>query len=102
VIYAGALNHQFYALDAQTGKQLWTFEDTLTLRANWSAPAVAGGVVYAGNRTGYMYAFNAKSGKQVWKFKTDAPPTSDPLIANGALYFGVGSHGKHEPGAGPT
>jgi outer membrane protein assembly factor BamB len=94
VVYAGNLNHQFYALDGKTGQELWTFKDTPIDRANWSAPAIADGVVYAGNRTGYMYALDGKTGNQVWKFKADAPPTSDPLIANGVLYFGVGSHGN--------
>jgi len=94
VIYAGALDNGISAIDAQTGKELWRFRDVMTDRANWSAPTVLDGVVYAGNRTGYMYAFDARTGAQRWKFKADAPPTSDPLIANGVLYFGVGSHGN--------
>jgi eukaryotic-like serine/threonine-protein kinase len=98
MVYAGDLNHKFYALDGKTGKEIWTFKDMPTDRANWSAPAVADGVVYAGNRTGYMYAFDSKTGEQLWKFKADAPPTSDPLLANGILYFGVGSHGNESAG----
>jgi outer membrane protein assembly factor BamB len=94
VIYAGALDNGFAAINAQTGDELWSFRDVMTDRANWSAPAVADGVVFAGNRTGYMYAFDARTGAQRWKFKADAPPTSDPLIADGVLYFGVGSHGN--------
>jgi eukaryotic-like serine/threonine-protein kinase len=94
LVYAGDGNHRFYALDAQTGKELWTFKDTPTDRAEWSAPAIGNGVVYAGNRTGFMYAFDAPTGKELWKFKAAAPATSDPIIANGILYFGVGAHGN--------
>jgi outer membrane protein assembly factor BamB len=96
VIFAGDVLNRFYALSAQNGKQIWVFPDELTERGEWSAPAIGDGVVYAGDRVGYMYAFEASTGNQVWKFKAEAPPTSDPAIANGVLYFGVGSHGNEK------
>jgi outer membrane protein assembly factor BamB len=59
-------------------------------RADWSPLTIESGVIYAG-------AFEAGTGRLIWKFKADASPTSDPLIANGVLYFGVGSHGNLTP-----
>jgi outer membrane protein assembly factor BamB len=98
VLYAGDRNHRLYALDVRTGKEIWTFNDRVTDRGEWSAPAVADGVVYAGNRTWFMYAFDAQTGKQLWKFQADAPATSDPVVANGILYFGVAAHGNTAAG----
>ncbi|MFN8419294.1 MAG: PQQ-binding-like beta-propeller repeat protein [Anaerolineae bacterium] len=93
-VYAGDARNSLHALDAATGEEVWTFKDRVTSRGSWSAPTINDGVVYAGNRTGFFYAFNAKTGEQLWKFDAQAPATSDAVLANGILYFGVGAHGS--------
>ena len=75
-IYVAALDGRLIALDAKTGKPLWT---TQTLEPGQplsitGAPRIAGGVVVIGNAggdlgaRGYMSAYDAEDGKQVWKF----------------------------------
>ncbi|HEX2621247.1 MAG TPA: PQQ-binding-like beta-propeller repeat protein [Phototrophicaceae bacterium] len=99
VIYAGTDDHVFHALNAQTGEESWSFKDRRVTRSGWSAPVVADGMVYAGNRTGVMYSFDAATGDVLWKFQAEDAATSDPVLANGILYFGVGAHGPGDDAA---
>ncbi|WP_394742492.1 outer membrane protein assembly factor BamB family protein [Natronococcus roseus] len=67
-----------YAVDAATGEELWTFEETaLESGSGIETPAVvADGTVYAG---GYgLYAIDAESGEERWHFETETlPETAD-------------------------
>jgi outer membrane protein assembly factor BamB len=88
VVYAVCNDGTVYALKASTGTLLWNYatgEDA-------SSPAVANGIVYvAGNR---VYALSAKTGAVLWSnlLGTNVWDGSNPVLANGAVYFGtVGS-----------
>lgn len=50
-----------YALDAQTGKTLYSSGDTIKSFSHFSAPAMFGGRVYAGTYDGMLYAFSLGS-----------------------------------------
>lgn len=91
-VFVGAGDGKFYALDAATGKQLWSFATTGRIR---STAAVHAGVVYFGSMDGNLYALNAATGKQNWKFKTAGSQyfplgevQSSPVVADGGVYFG--------------
>lgn len=90
-----------YAVDAATGEELWTFEETaLESGSGIETPAVvADGTVYAG---GYgLYAIDAASGDQRWHFETETLPetaeefdgsvgwlvSSAPAVARGTVVF---------------
>jgi eukaryotic-like serine/threonine-protein kinase len=90
-----------YAVDAATGEELWTFEETaLESGSGIETPAVvADGTVYAG---GYgLYAIDAESGEERWHFETETlPETADgfdgsvgwlvssaPAVARGTVVF---------------
>jgi eukaryotic-like serine/threonine-protein kinase len=45
VIYAGDRAHRFYAIDALTGKEIWSFKERTMDRNEWSASAVSSGRV---------------------------------------------------------
>ena len=53
VVYIGG-NQNLYALDAATGKVLWTYATGNTIQ---SSPAVVDGVVYVGSNDENVYAF---------------------------------------------
>ncbi len=98
-LFIGALDGRLIALDAKTGKEVWS---TQTLDADQplsitGAPRVANGIVVIGNgggdlgARGYMSAYDAESGKQVWKFyivpgdpKVPDGVASDPVMAMAA------------------
>ena len=87
-VYAGNWDRTFYAYNRLTGEELWTFQGQNEI---WSFPAVMGTTVYAGNQT-EVYAFDAKTGEVLWTFAADGPFVSEPLIADGVLYFSDGNH----------
>jgi eukaryotic-like serine/threonine-protein kinase len=85
-VFLGGRDKLLHALDAGTGKAVWT----LTTRARIdSSPAVSGGRVYVGSSDGRMYAADARSGEKVWEFEIGAPVTASPAIAGGRLVIGA-------------
>ena len=50
-----------YALDARTGKQLWSSGDTMTGWAHFSGLAIGDGKIFATTREGAIYAFGLRS-----------------------------------------
>jgi outer membrane protein assembly factor BamB len=67
VLFVGSTDHNLYALDLATGRQLWKFE---TGSAIPSSPAVANGSVYFLSYDDHLYSVDAATGKLRWKFKT--------------------------------
>jgi outer membrane protein assembly factor BamB len=61
-----------HALEAKTGKPLWTF--TTRARVD-SSPAIAGGRIFWSN-DGRVYGLDLASGKKVWEYEAASPGTS--------------------------
>jgi quinohemoprotein ethanol dehydrogenase len=79
-IYVGTNDGRLLALDAKTGKVLWSVQ-TVSLdrgnpKFNSGAPRVFNGKVVIGNGTaeagtrGYATAYDAETGRQLWRFNT--------------------------------
>ena len=51
-----------YALDAQTGKELWNSGDAIASWNHWSGLSVANGRVYISTFDGYQYCFGIANG----------------------------------------
>ncbi len=65
VLYFGAGDGQFYAVQCETGKVLWSYP----LKAEGIAkPLVRGGIVYVLSGNNVAHALNAKTGKLVWTY----------------------------------
>jgi outer membrane protein assembly factor BamB len=90
VVYIGSLDHNLYALDATTGKVLWTYATGDVI--SFSSPAVAGGIVYVGSVDQALHAVDAATGKVRWKYPTGAKVMCSPTVANGVVYFGSYDH----------
>ena len=96
VAYFGSGDGNFYAIDAQSGKERWRFT---TGGGVHSSPAVFSGNVYFASRDGYLYALSGADGKQRWKFALGKELgnqnywdyyLSSPSIFAGTLYIGSG------------
>lgn len=96
VIYFGGGDGVFYALNAETGKEIWKFK---TGGPIYSSPAVTTSTVYFSSRDNNIYALQKKSGKVLWKFKMGNDIgkenywdnyLSSPIIVNDVLYIGSG------------
>jgi outer membrane protein assembly factor BamB len=90
IVYVGSGDNKVYALNATTGKQVWSY--TTGGQVSFSSPDVANGVVYIGSLDKSVYALNATTGKQVWSYTTGAAVWSSPAVANGIVYVGSGDN----------
>jgi outer membrane protein assembly factor BamB len=97
-VFFGSTDSNILALNASTGKTLWTFatdplyqpgKTTLSDNAVLSTPAVANGVVYVYSRLGYSYALNESSGSKLWSYNFSSGGFVDrtPVILEGRVYF---------------
>ena len=91
LLVVGTLDGHVYALDAATGKQLWSAEvDDEVI----SPPAIDAGTVYARTNSGSVYAFDANNGERKWVYDQANVPLlslrgNGPLLAvHGVVLFG--------------
>lgn len=94
IIY-GSLQNVLFAVDTRTGKQLWLKKTDTTQLFN--SPQLDGGRLYLSSyevsnhsnpdvETGFVYAYTT-DGKQQWKRPIGHWVLTDPIVANGLLYF---------------
>ena len=102
VIYVGARDGGFHAVDSATGKDRWRFAADAPVTAS---AAVAGGLAYFQSDAGTVYAVRVADGALAWKRATGADLpfmnykpgvdfwdywASSPLYVDGAIYIGGG------------
>jgi outer membrane protein assembly factor BamB len=103
-IYIGSWDLNFYALDAETGTEIWRYETGEAFEGVSSSAAIGtDGTIHVGANDGKLYAFTP-SGEVKWFFETPGSSImSSPAIgADGTIYFGswdrsfyaVGSTGR--------
>jgi quinohemoprotein ethanol dehydrogenase len=102
VMYTSGNLGRVYALDAASGKELWTFTPEVDMQANrWTCcdqanrgVQVHGGKVFVGALDGWLYALDAKTGAVTWKTDTIAQRergytiTGAPEIAGNLVIIG--------------
>lgn len=105
IVFLGAWNGNFYALNAVTGKKIWSFTvdlvppcSTNSCRiASSAAVDTAHNLVFFGAENAYLYALNATTGALVWKQQLGDPHkgaevSSSPTFFNGMVFVGLASH----------
>ncbi|HKE04067.1 MAG TPA: pyrrolo-quinoline quinone, partial [Blastocatellia bacterium] len=60
----GSTHAVLYALDAQTGKELWSSGDQITSWSHWGGLSMANGRVYINTFDGTQYCFGIKSASE--------------------------------------
>ncbi len=87
----------FYALDADTGKEVWVFgpeqrglDDSTCNRCllKFRQPLLADGVVYLPSLDHHLYALDAKTGRELWRFRAAATFLDSPAVADNLVYAG--------------
>lgn len=99
VVYDTGKDGQTYALDLQTGAQIWTFNIKKTIghgNPAQSGAALVGNAIYLGYGAG-VFSLNATTGKLIWKSPVAAPIISSPSIAGpaGSQVIFVGDLGNN-------
>lgn len=89
VIYVGAGDGGFHAVNAATGERIWRFATEGKIRTD--AIAVGSNVVF-GSFDNYVYALDRKTGRQVWKYNSYAEVDGSPALIDGKII--VGNHGS--------
>lgn len=106
VMYASGPWGHVYALDAATGKELWTYDPEVPGGYGRYAccdvvnrgVAVWKGRVYVASLDGYLHAIDARTGRRIWRVNTLPPRepgshyfvTGAPIIAGDVVVIGYG------------
>jgi outer membrane protein assembly factor BamB len=106
-VYAAAIHGlgfstfgRVYALDVQTGKELWRFDDGGAMKSVFSTPALAERKIVIGEGLHEdiackLYCLDAASGRKLWDFQTTSHVESNPRVADGMVFFGAGDDGLY-------
>lgn len=93
VVYVTNVNQNqgvFYAYNATTGTQIWTYTPPSGYFGNLDPPAIVGSkVFFAANQEGPIYALNATNGSLIFTAgagSQGAKSLSSPSVANGVVY----------------
>jgi outer membrane protein assembly factor BamB len=86
VIYFGALDYNIYAVDADTGKEVWRFRTNGPIME--SSPVIFENVMYIGSFDFNLYALNIKNGEEIWKFRTGGEILGCAAVEGDFVYFG--------------
>lgn len=114
-LFVGTLDGRLVALDAGTGKQLWSVQTTDTSKPYTitGAPRVVKDMVIIGNGgaefgvRGYVTAYDAATGKKRWRFYTVPNASgqldgeaSDPILRNASATWSANGQWKQSGGGG--
>jgi len=101
-LYVGAWNGKVYALDARTGRQLWTFQTHGAVKGGLAA---SGTQLFVGSYDGHIYSLRARTGKLIWRGSTESRFFhrgrfyATPVVAYGRVYVGSTDGGMYSFGA---
>ena len=87
--FEGGQGSNVYALDEQTGANLWG-PVSLDSEHNWSALTYDAGRLFALDQRGMLTAFEPATGKIVWQTLTPSYASSAPTAWGGRVYFSAG------------
>jgi hypothetical protein len=85
VLYVGAGDGSFHAVDAAAGTRIWRHAAQGKVRAS---AAVDDAWVVFGTLAGTIHGLDRASGAQRWQFKTGGPVTSTPVFAGAHVIVG--------------
>ncbi|NQD37146.1 PQQ-binding-like beta-propeller repeat protein [Permianibacter sp. IMCC34836] len=85
VLYVGAGDGGVHAVDAVTGKRLWRFAGSGSMRSD---ALVTDDNVFIASMDGHVYALQRKTGNERWQKNTFAAISNPPALIDGKLILG--------------
>lgn len=107
LVYVGTIRDEgersrgvVYAVDRDTGKAVWRFDDGGRMLHMFSTPCLAEGRLYIGegmhaNFACKLYCLDAGNGQKLWEFPAANHIESSPTVADGKVYVGAGDDGLY-------
>lgn len=86
VFVIGNGDGNIYALEADSGLLLWTFE---TGHRVWATPLIVADTAYIGAMDRHLYALDLRTGEAIWEFETEGAFGGTPAVIDGTLYIGA-------------
>ncbi len=86
VAYFGLASGRLYAVDAETGKDLWYFQ---TNRDIWATPLVTSDSIYVASLDHFVYALDRTTHALRWKRDMGASVAGAPTLDSGKLFVGT-------------
>lgn len=101
VLYAASTDGKIVALDANSGKTLWSKSSRTHGWFGWGdkkrkdalyagGPAVGGDLLAVGTLDGHVYGINAKDGSPRWEATLKSEVLSSPVVSNGLVLVRTG------------
>jgi outer membrane protein assembly factor BamB len=84
-LYFGSMDHNLYAVDKTSGKELWKIDLGASVVGS---PALLDGKLYVGTVGNEMLAVDATSGQIAWRVSVDGAIWASPVIHENTLFFG--------------
>ena len=85
VVYVGAGDGGFHAVDAASGERKWRHAAQAKIR---NGAAIDGARVVYGSADHVVYALDRASGKEAWRYDSKAEIDGAPLVHAGRVYIG--------------
>lgn len=93
LVYFGSSDAKVYALDMNTGKEVWSYKTGGSVH---SSPAISGNALVVGSWDSNVYCLDVGTGEEKWKFSTGKDTTryiwlgvqASPSIKDGMVYIG--------------
>jgi outer membrane protein assembly factor BamB len=91
-VYVGSRDGNLYALDIETGREIWRAptQDMIT-----ASPLVRNGTVIFGSHDNNVYAVRASDGIAVWQQATRGPVATDLALAGNRVLVGTRAYDLH-------
>ncbi|MDI7274950.1 MAG: PQQ-binding-like beta-propeller repeat protein [Anaerolineae bacterium] len=86
LVFVGDVDSKLYALDAETGAEVWRFTEARNWI--WGEPALVGDLLYVPSLDGNVYVLEARTGveHEEWRIKTGGGVRAGPTLVGDVLY----------------
>ena len=92
IIYFVSSDCHVWALDGNTGEDIWSFAD-VKIGSSDSTPIIgADGKLYVGSDDGKVYALDGKTGEKIWEFEAGGKVSCPCIDKSGKIYLASMDH----------
>ena len=85
MVFVGALDTTFYALDSKSGWVIWRFRMG---KGTSSSPCRIDNCLIFGSADEHIYCVDASNAKEIWRFKTEHQVSGSPVVYKDSIYCG--------------